>query len=322
MIAQSDQVRRRRGMELYSNALQAIAVGYLVTSLALLHLRVRGQIGLFVALVLGYGALLMFVPFAGHPAGTLERTANLPRYIDELVLGNFRHDHSFTWVMTSLGFAATVLLGAMAGHLLRARLPAGRKLLWLVTIGLACMAGGWLWSYWLPLNRHLWTSSMILWAGGISFLLVALFYAVIDVAGIKRWAFPLVVIGANALLAYVLDPVFDRIERHGGIGPDPTMPRSLPGPVKLVLRDHAPLAAPLVSVPQADISPCLEAWSDWCDGIGRAAAVPACRESRCPFDRNGVALRIAIGRELLLARSANCMGDNWAAGCCLSPPRT
>jgi predicted acyltransferase len=198
------------GLELYSNSLQAIAVGYLVTSVALLHLRLRGQIILCVSLVLGYGALLMFVPFAGHAAGTLEPNANIARYVDELVLGGFRRHHTFTWVLTSLGFAATVLLGAMAGHLLRGRLPAGRKLLLLAAIGLGCMAGGWLWSYWLPLNRHLWTSSMILWAGGWSFLLVALFYAVIDVAGIKRWAFPLVVIGANALLAYVLDPVFER----------------------------------------------------------------------------------------------------------------
>ena len=137
------------------------------------------------------------------------------------LLGGFRHDHSFTWVLTSLGFAATVLLGAMAGHLLRTHLSAARKLFWLVTIGLACMAVGWLWSYWLPLNRHLWTSSMVLWAGGFSFLLLALFYAVIDVAGFNRWAFPLVVIGANALLAYVLDPLFDRTGDNGGIDPDP-----------------------------------------------------------------------------------------------------
>ncbi len=50
---------------------------------------------------------------------------------------------------------------------------------------------------------------MVLWAGGISFLSLALFYAVIDVAGLKRWAFPLVVIGSNALLAYVIDPLFE-----------------------------------------------------------------------------------------------------------------
>jgi predicted acyltransferase len=211
MMAQGSLLKYQLGgLELYSNALQAIAVGYFVTSIALLHLRLRGQVVLFAALVLGYWALLAFVPFAGNPAGTLERTVNLARHIDELVLGSFRRDHSFTWVITSLGFSATVLLGAMAGHLLRGRLPAERKLLWLVVLGVACATSGWVWSYWLPLNRHLWTSSMILWAGGWSFLLVALFYAVIDVAGIKRWAFPFVVIGANALFAYVFDHVIDR----------------------------------------------------------------------------------------------------------------
>jgi predicted acyltransferase/uncharacterized membrane protein YjdF len=198
------------GMELYSNALQAIAVGYLVTSLALLHLRKKGQLILFCALVLIYGAMLMFVPFAGHPAGTMERTANLPRYVEEVVLGDYRHEHSFTWVLSSFGFAATVLLGAMSGHILRAPFLPGKKLLWLVTVGVACMTAGWLWSYWIPLNRHLWTSSMVLWAGGISFLALALFYAVIDVAGFSRWSFPLAVIGANALLAYILDPLFDK----------------------------------------------------------------------------------------------------------------
>jgi predicted acyltransferase/uncharacterized membrane protein YjdF len=201
---------RAEGMELYSNALQAIAVGYLVASLALLHLRKKGQLILFLTLVLAYGAMLMFVPFPGHPAGTMERTANLPLYLEEVVLGDYRHEHSFTWLLSSLGFAATVLLGAMSGHILRAPFPPARRLLWLATIGAACMAAGWLWSYWIPLNRHLWTSSMVLWAGGVSFLMLAMFYAVIDVAGFSRWSFPLAVIGANALLAYILDPFFDK----------------------------------------------------------------------------------------------------------------
>jgi predicted acyltransferase len=192
--------------ELFSNTLQAIAVGYLVTSLALLHLRLPGQVVLMVSMIVGYWALLAFVPFPGHAAGTLERYANLPRYIDTLVLDVFRRDHSFTWIVSSLGFSASVLLGAMAGHLLRVQMAVPRRLLCLVLIGLACMAGGWVWSYSLPINRHLWTSSMILWAGGWSFLLLALFHAVIDVAGFRRWVFPLVVIGSNALLAYVLEP--------------------------------------------------------------------------------------------------------------------
>jgi len=197
-------------LELFSNALQAIAVGYLVTSLALLHLPVVGQCVLFAVLLLGYGALLTFVPFGSHPGGTLEKTVNLARHVDEWVLGGFRRDHAFTWIVPSLGFSATVLLGAMAGQLLKGGRPARRRLVLLTAFGLACLAAGWIWNRQLPWNRYLWTSSMVLWAGGWSFLLLALFHLSIDVWGFKRWAFPFLVIGSNALLAYAIDPVFDR----------------------------------------------------------------------------------------------------------------
>jgi predicted acyltransferase len=217
------------GLELFSNALQAIAVGYLVTSLALLHLRLGGQIGLLLLLIFGYGVLLMFVPFPGHPAGLLERRLNLPHYIDDLLLGNFRRDHSYTWILSSLGFSATVLLGAMAGHLLHARISIRQRMLWLTVLGAGCLAGGWIWSYWMPWNRHLWTSSMILGAGGISFFLLALSYAVIDVGGIQRWVFPFVVIGANALLAYSVDPIFVWASTTLATGLAPNTPAPLIG---------------------------------------------------------------------------------------------
>ena len=211
MIAQGSLLKYDfYNLELYSNTLQAIAVGYLVTSLAMLHLRVRGQIALFAVLVLSYWALLALVPFGGHTAGTLEREANLAFHVDQLVLGPFRRDHHFTWILSSLGFIATVLLGALAGQLVGSRLAARRKLQMLMMIGLLCMAVGWLWSYVLPINRHIWTSSLVLWAGGLCILMLALFYAVIDVAGWRRWTFPFVVFGANALLAYVFSEVYGR----------------------------------------------------------------------------------------------------------------
>lgn len=66
----------------------------------------------------------------------------------------------------------------------------------------------------MPIIKHLWTSSMVLWAGGWSLLLLAAFYALIDVLGWRRWSWVFVVIGANAILAYMAQPLFDL--RHLG----------------------------------------------------------------------------------------------------------
>ena len=50
---------------------------------------------------------------------------------------------------------------------------------------------------------------MILWAGGWSLLLLGLFYAVIDVLGFRAWAYFFVVIGANAIVAYMCQKLFN-----------------------------------------------------------------------------------------------------------------
>jgi predicted acyltransferase len=73
-------------------------------------------------------------------------------------------------------------------------------------MGLGCLAIGWAWGEFagLPVIKHIWTSSMTLLAGGWCYLLLALSYLLVDVLGLRRWAFPFVVIGSNALLIYVL----------------------------------------------------------------------------------------------------------------------
>ena len=242
-----------QGPELYSNALQAIAAGYLVTSLALLHLRVRGQVVLFFALLLGYAGLLLFVPFPDHPAGTLQRTANLPRYIDEIVLGDFRCEHSFTWVVTSLGFAASVLLGAMAGHLLKTQQSCEWKLRWLVVIGAGCLASGWIWSYWLPLNRHLWTSSMVLWGGGVGFMLLAGLYAVVDVGGFSAVGVPAGDHRVECVAGLRARSGFRPSKQSASIGYISGLPFAVLRFVERLLRDGEPLGYPLGALSQAAV---------------------------------------------------------------------
>jgi predicted acyltransferase len=192
-------------LQFYSNTLQAIAAGYLASSIALVELKVRGQAVLTFALLVIYWLLLAFVPVPGYGAAILTPDINLAMWVDKLLLGRFQDGTTYTWILTSLGFGATVLMGVLAGHLLRTSLPAPRKAQWLAVSGMACLLGGWLWSFAIPLIKHVWTSSMILWSGGWCLLLLALFYWVIDVKGYRRWSFFFVVIGMNAIVAYMSD---------------------------------------------------------------------------------------------------------------------
>jgi predicted acyltransferase len=197
-------------LHIYCNTLQAIAFGYLISSLAVLHLRVAGQIALAAALLVGYWLVLVVVPMPGQAAGLLNEHANLPLYIDEVLLGRFRDGTTYTWILSTMAFAATVLLGVFSGHLLRCGLSPWRKVRALAALGAGCLALGWLWSQsWIgparcPIIKHIFSSSMVLWACGWSYLLLAFFYLIIDVFRFRKWAFPLIVIGSNAIFAYMI----------------------------------------------------------------------------------------------------------------------
>src|SRR3954449_12708661 len=191
----------------YSNTLQAIAVGYLIAGILLLNVPIWGQVVSAIVLIVSYWLLLMFVPVPGRGAGMIEEHANIALTVDQWVLGRLIDGTNppYTWVLSSMGFAATVLLGAFAGHVLRSHIAPMMKFLWLTLLGIVCLAAGWAWAEYLhlPIVKHIWTSSMLLWAAGWSYLLLALFYLVIDVFRIRFWAFPLAVIGMNAIVAYV-----------------------------------------------------------------------------------------------------------------------
>jgi predicted acyltransferase len=201
-------------LHLFCNTLQAIACGYAIAAVVMLELRIIWQLLALVALLGGYWLLMMFVPFGGHPAGTLDPRANLALYIDEFVLGGFRDGTTYTWILSSLGFGATTLLGVFAGYVLRTDKEPKAKCIALIALGMVCLAIGWAWGfhesdYRFPIIKHIWTSTMVFWAGGWSYLLLALFYLCIDVIGWKRGAFFFVVIGANAIAVYMANSLFD-----------------------------------------------------------------------------------------------------------------
>jgi predicted acyltransferase len=187
----------------YAGVLQRIAICYGVAALIVLHTGVRTQAAITAALLLGYWALLAFGP------GDYTKAGNWPGAIDRQFLPGKIYDQYYGFgdnegILSTIPAVATALLGALAGHWLRAGRPAAVKVLGLALAGLVSLGLGWAWDLWFPVIKILWTSSYVLVAGGWSLLLLALFYGIIDGLGWRRWAFFFTVIGVNAITIYLL----------------------------------------------------------------------------------------------------------------------
>ncbi len=202
-------------LRLYSNTLQAIASGYLIASMLMLHLGLRSQI---IAT-----CLLMFVYWVPmHFCGDYTAEGNFAEMVDRAVLGRWRDGvwwdeqgqwhfgswYTYTWVWSSLTFGATVMLGALAGHVIKAG-SAFRQLTALRLFGIAAvlLLLGYVHSMHTPVNKHLWTTSMVLISGGWCWALMALFYWVVDVKGYSRGLAWLKIYGTNSIVAYILGEV-------------------------------------------------------------------------------------------------------------------
>ncbi|MGO8760087.1 MAG: acyltransferase family protein [Terracidiphilus sp.] len=167
--------------------------------------------------LLGYWALLLHVPVPGFglPAvdvPVLDRTANLASWLDRLLIPSahlYRHGvYDPEGLLSTLPALATTLLGLLAMRWLQAAAPSRSRSLLLAAAGLVLLLLGLLWSSSFPLNKRLWTSSFVLFTGGISAILLALLHWAIDGPWqLRKGLAPWLVFGTNALSAYVLSEV-------------------------------------------------------------------------------------------------------------------
>jgi predicted acyltransferase len=143
---------------------------------------------------------------------------NIAEAIDRRVLGHFRDGviwtdgswswdptYHYTWILSSLNFIVTVFLGCMAGRVLKSddHSPI-HKTMRLAGVGVLLMAVAVAMNPFIPIIKHIWSSSMTLYAGGMCFILMALFYYAIDVRGWRKGIRWLQYYGMNSLAAYVL----------------------------------------------------------------------------------------------------------------------
>lgn len=189
-----------------SSALQPIACAYFVSFLLLqTSIKLRAVLsGIIIAL---YWLILSSISVPDIPAGTLEKDHNIVWYVDTVVLGRA---YGMGWGTLLLFFPQIVntLAGTIVGDLLRSERQPYRIIQILAITGCTCIIGGLLLDQFIPIIMKIWTPSYVVCTVGWSCILMLLFYWLIDVRGYKKWAFPLVVFGMNAIALYMGNSLF------------------------------------------------------------------------------------------------------------------
>jgi heparan-alpha-glucosaminide N-acetyltransferase len=218
----------------FEDTLTQIGLGYVFLFL-LGWRRMREQWIALVVVLIGYWAAFAFYPLPGPAfeyakvgvpndwphlmsgfAAHWNKNSNLAWAFDTWFLNLFPREKPFLFngggyaTLSFIPTLGTMILGLIAGGVLRSQRAPWAKVRWLFCAGLIGLVTGaaWGWSSTCPVVKRIWTPSWTLYSGGWCMLLLAGFYAVIDLWGRKRWAFALVVIGMNSIAAYCMDHLF------------------------------------------------------------------------------------------------------------------
>jgi predicted acyltransferase len=219
---------------------------FVVATLYLFSQGWRDKLALVIAILIGYWMLLRFVPVPGYGVPThgvpfMDPLHNLAFWVDRsLFSASHLSDgtHDITGLGSTLPSIATTLLGVLTAQWLRTSHSFTKKVRNIALAGLAAIVLGRLWNITFPINKELWTSSFVLFAGGISMLLLALFMWLVDRRPASRpsrirslFDTALLVFGTNAIAAYVfaelLEDAIDSIPTHPGINLQETLYHSI-----------------------------------------------------------------------------------------------
>jgi predicted acyltransferase len=188
--------------------LQRIAVCYLVVSLLVLHCRVRTLKLVTVALLVGYWALMTLLPVPGQGAPDIDEPGgHLSAWLDRAVFGDHVWDQARVYdpegLLSTLPALATTLFGVFAGLLLAARIEPLERMARLFVAGAALAVAGFVWGWFFPINKPIWTSSYAVFTAGLAFSTLALCYWWVDLRGRRTFTRFFVVYGVNAIAVYV-----------------------------------------------------------------------------------------------------------------------
>jgi len=201
--------------------LPRIGVCYIAGALLTMKTTLKQQVVILAVLLYGYWFLQTLVPVPGQNeigALLLDRPdATLSAWLDRTVLG-LPHlwVGSVTWdpegILSTIPAIGTVILGVFTGRwLTRKQVPMAERLNAMFVVGSIAMMVGLMWNWSFPINKNLWTSSYVMFTGGMAAVALAACVWLVDVRMIRWWTRPFVIYGTNPILAYVGSGVMARI---------------------------------------------------------------------------------------------------------------
>ncbi|MFN8206376.1 MAG: DUF5009 domain-containing protein [Bacteroidales bacterium] len=196
-----------------ASVLARIGIGWFFAAIIVLYSGRIGRAVWFAGILLGYWAIMALIPAPGFTAGDYSWEGNLVGWVDRLLMPGWLYEQGYfdpEGLLSAIPAIGTALLGAITGDfLMNPKLIPSRlkKGLLLTAAGFLALGIAWLWHPVFPVNKKLWTSSFVLYAGGWSLILLSVFYLIIDVWGKKKWAFFFQVIGMNSIVSYLMQSI-------------------------------------------------------------------------------------------------------------------
>ena len=197
--------------------LQRIAVVFFITAVIFIKTNPKTQLRLLIGILIAYWAMMTLIPVPGVGYANLEKETNLGAWLDRSILTEAHLWRSAkTWdpegILSTLPAIGTGLFGVLVGTWLKRKdREESVKISWMFSIGILAVILGLIWDLCFPINKALWTSSFVLYAGGLATIGLALCYWLIDVQGYKKGTKPFVVYGVNAITVFFLSGLIPRI---------------------------------------------------------------------------------------------------------------
>ena len=192
-----------------ASVLARIGLGWMFGALIYMHTQRKTAGIIAVAILVFYWLLAAFVPAPdANGAEIFTPEGNIVAYFDRMFLPGLVLEGTFDpeGLISTFPGISTALFGMLTGALVKEPYKdwtPTKKVMALVVTGIVLIVVGYLWSFSFPIIKKMWTSTFVCVVGGISMLLFALFYYIVDVKNCRKWTFFFRVIGMNSITIYL-----------------------------------------------------------------------------------------------------------------------